>query len=114
MHRIVLTGAPIQNSLIELWCAAGRAEEAADTPPLPLPLPLPRCRSLFDFIFPGKLGTLPVFEEEFCLPITAGGYTNASQAQARRRCALASARVDVRAYMRRRSSRSVAHWRYGT
>jgi DNA excision repair protein ERCC-6 len=31
--------------------------------------------SLFDFVFPGKLGTLPVFEIEFCDPINAGGYT---------------------------------------
>ena len=41
-HRLILTGAPIQNNLVELW-------------------------SLFDFIFPGKLGTLPVFEDEFCV-----------------------------------------------
>jgi len=37
--------------------------------------------SLFDFVFPGKLGTLPVFLEEFSLPITNGGYANASQVQ---------------------------------
>jgi DNA excision repair protein ERCC-6 len=49
-HRLILTGAPIQNRLRELW-------------------------SLFDFVFPGKLGTLPVFEDEFCHPINAGGYT---------------------------------------
>uniref|UniRef100_A0A8C0RML4 DNA excision repair protein ERCC-6 n=1 Tax=Canis lupus familiaris TaxID=9615 RepID=A0A8C0RML4_CANLF len=33
--------------------------------------------SLFDFIFPGKLGTLPVFMEQFSVPITMGGYSNA-------------------------------------
>ena len=37
--------------------------------------------SLFDFIFPGKLGTLPVFMEQFSVPITMGGYANASTVQ---------------------------------
>ncbi len=55
-HRLILSGTPIQNSLIELW-------------------------SLFDFICPGKLGTLPVFKNEFALPINAGGYANASSLQ---------------------------------
>ncbi|KAF0300288.1 DNA excision repair protein ERCC-6 [Amphibalanus amphitrite] len=35
-HRVILSGSPLQNNLRELW-------------------------SLFDFVFPGKLGTLPVF-----------------------------------------------------
>ncbi|VVB06815.1 unnamed protein product [Arabis nemorensis] len=56
VHRIIMTGAPIQNKLIELW-------------------------SLFDFVFPGKLGVLPVFEAEFSVPITVGGYANASPLQ---------------------------------
>lgn len=37
--------------------------------------------SLFDFVFPGKLGTLPVFMTEFSVPITMGGYSNATQVQ---------------------------------
>ena len=37
--------------------------------------------SLFDFVFPGKLGTLPVFMEKFSVPITIGGYANASSVQ---------------------------------
>lgn len=37
--------------------------------------------SLFDFVFPGKLGTLPVFLAQFAVPITQGGYANASQVQ---------------------------------
>ena len=41
VHRLILTGAPVQNKLVELW-------------------------SLFDFVYPGKLGTLPIFENEFC------------------------------------------------
>ena len=55
-HRIILSGSPMQNNLRELW-------------------------SLFDFIFPGKLGTLPVFMEQFSVPITMGGYSNASAVQ---------------------------------
>jgi DNA excision repair protein ERCC-6 len=51
-----MSGSPIQNRLSELW-------------------------SLFDFIFPGKLGTLPVFTAQFAWPITVGGYTNATQMQ---------------------------------
>lgn len=56
IHRIIMTGAPIQNKLAELW-------------------------SLFDFVFPGKLGVLPVFEAEFAVPISVGGYANASPLQ---------------------------------
>ncbi|WOL01751.1 hypothetical protein Cni_G10468 [Canna indica] len=56
VHRIIMTGAPIQNKLAELW-------------------------SLFDFVFPGKLGVLPVFETEFAVPITVGGYANATPLQ---------------------------------
>jgi DNA excision repair protein ERCC-6 len=37
--------------------------------------------SLFDFIFPGKLGTLPVFLAQMAVPITQGGYANASEVQ---------------------------------
>lgn len=55
-HRIILSGSPIQNNLKELW-------------------------SLFDFIFPGKLGTLPVFMENFSVPIVQGGYSNATDVQ---------------------------------
>ncbi|OCT72187.1 DNA excision repair protein ERCC-6 [Xenopus laevis] len=55
-HRIILSGSPMQNNLQELW-------------------------SLFDFVFPGKLGTLPVFMEQFSVPITMGGYSNASPVQ---------------------------------
>ncbi|KAK4022360.1 hypothetical protein OUZ56_007831 [Daphnia magna] len=55
-HRFILSGSPMQNNLKELW-------------------------SLFDFVFPGKLGTLPVFLQQFAVPITQGGYANASQVQ---------------------------------
>ncbi|XP_019188435.1 PREDICTED: protein CHROMATIN REMODELING 8 [Ipomoea nil] len=56
VHRIIMTGSPIQNKLSELW-------------------------SLFDFVFPGKLGVLPVFEAEFAVPISIGGYANATPLQ---------------------------------
>ncbi|KAH6771358.1 chromatin remodeling 8 [Perilla frutescens var. hirtella] len=56
VHRIIMSGAPIQNKLSELW-------------------------SLFDFVFPGKLGVLPVFEAEFAVPISVGGYANATPLQ---------------------------------
>lgn len=46
----------MQNSLKELW-------------------------SLFDFILPGKLGTLDAFIEHCATPITRGGYSNASTLQ---------------------------------
>lgn len=55
-HRLILSGCPIQNNLQELW-------------------------SLFDFIYPGKLGELPIFLEQFSVPITQGGYANASKVQ---------------------------------
>lgn len=55
-HRIILSGSPLQNNLKELW-------------------------SLFDFVYPGKLGTLPAFMEQFAVPITLGGYSNASEVQ---------------------------------
>ncbi|EFJ53228.1 hypothetical protein VOLCADRAFT_120230 [Volvox carteri f. nagariensis] len=56
VHRLIMSGSPIQNRLSELW-------------------------SLFDFIFPGKLGTLPVFQAQFAVPIQVGGYSNASSLQ---------------------------------
>lgn len=55
-HRLILSGSPLQNNLKELW-------------------------SLFDFIYPGKLGTLPVFMQQFSIPITMGGYSNANRSQ---------------------------------
>lgn len=58
VHRVIMSGSPIQNRLTELW-------------------------SLFDFVFPGKLGTLPVFRAQFALPIQFGGYANASAQQVR-------------------------------
>ena len=56
-HRLIMSGTPIQNSLRELW-------------------------SLFDFVKPHLLGTLPVFYTYFIRPISAGSFANASGTQA--------------------------------
>ncbi|KAK1142268.1 DNA repair protein rhp26 [Aspergillus melleus] len=63
-HRIILSGTPMQNNLTELW-------------------------SLFDFVFPMRLGTLVNFRNQFEFPIRQGGYANASnlQVQTATRCA---------------------------
>jgi DNA excision repair protein ERCC-6 len=63
-NRIILSGTPMQNNLTELW-------------------------SLFDFIFPMRLGTLVNFRTQFEQPIKAGGYASASnlQVQTAIRCA---------------------------
>ncbi|KAL8916851.1 MAG: hypothetical protein Q9208_008308 [Pyrenodesmia sp. 3 TL-2023] len=62
--RIILSGTPMQNNLVELW-------------------------SLFDFVFPMRLGTLVNFRNQFEIPIRQGGYANASnlQVQTAMKCA---------------------------
>ncbi|GMT23998.1 hypothetical protein PFISCL1PPCAC_15295, partial [Pristionchus fissidentatus] len=64
-YRLLLSGSPLQNSLKELW-------------------------SLIDFIFPARLGTLQTFMEKFSIPITMGGYANATpiQSETAYKCAL--------------------------
>ncbi|KAF2431189.1 hypothetical protein EJ08DRAFT_190627 [Tothia fuscella] len=63
-NRVILSGTPMQNNLTELW-------------------------SLFDFVFPMRLGTLVSFRDQFELPIRLGGYANASnlQVETAARCA---------------------------
>jgi DNA excision repair protein ERCC-6 len=84
VHRLLLSGAPVQNKLREFW-------------------------SLFDFIYPGKLGTLPIFEEEFCDRISRAGYTNASarSVQEGYKCALIL-RDMISPYILRRTKKNVA------
>jgi DNA excision repair protein ERCC-6 len=55
-NRVILSGTPIQNNLIELW-------------------------SLFDFVYPMRLGTLVAFREQFEIPIKLAGYANATNLQ---------------------------------
>lgn len=52
-HRLVLSGTPIQNNVLELW-------------------------SLFDFLMPGFLGTEKVFLERFAKPIAASRFSKSS------------------------------------
>ena len=63
-NRIILSGTPMQNNLVELW-------------------------SLFDFVFPMRLGTLVNFRQQFEFPIRQGGYASASnlQVQTASKCA---------------------------
>ena len=52
-HRLILSGTPIQNNVLELW-------------------------SLFDFLMPGFLGTEKIFMERFAKPIAASRYGKSS------------------------------------
>ena len=83
-HRIILSGTPMQNNLTELW-------------------------SLFDFVFPGRLGTLPVFQTQFAVPINIGGYANATniQVQTAYKCAVIL-RDLINPYLLRRMKNDVA------
>jgi len=52
-HRLILSGTPIQNNVLELW-------------------------SLFDFLMPGFLGTERVFKDRFAKPIAASRFSKSS------------------------------------
>lgn len=52
-HRLILSGTPIQNNVLELW-------------------------SLFDFLMPGFLGTEKVFNDRFAKPIAASRNSKSS------------------------------------
>ncbi|XP_065352951.1 DNA excision repair protein ERCC-6-like [Cloeon dipterum] len=82
-HRLALTGSPMQNNLKELW-------------------------SLFDFVYPSKLGTLPDFLANFSVPITQGGYANASEVQVATafHCAL-TLKETIKPYLLRRMKADV-------
>jgi superfamily II DNA or RNA helicase len=58
-HRLVLTGTPLENSVLDLW-------------------------SIFDFLMPGYLGTAKDFHERYELPITKGKSAEAQARLARR------------------------------
>jgi len=82
-HRLLLSGTPIQNDLRELW-------------------------SLFDFIYPGRLGTLPAFDAEFAEPIKRGGYSNASPMQVQLAYRMALVLRDlINPYLLRRQKKDV-------
>ncbi|KAK0362778.1 TATA-binding protein-associated factor mot1 [Friedmanniomyces endolithicus] len=52
-HRLILSGTPIQNNVLELW-------------------------SLFDFLMPGFLGTEKVFQDRFAKPIASSRFAKSS------------------------------------
>lgn len=82
-HKIIITGSPMQNSLQELW-------------------------SLFDFMRPGLLGTYAAFMEHFAVPITQGGYANATEYQEAIALEIAKALKDIiTPYMLRRTKAEV-------
>ena len=58
-HRLVLTGTPLENSVLDLW-------------------------SVFDFLMPGYLGTAADFRERYEVPITRGKNPEAQARLARR------------------------------
>ncbi len=58
-HRLVLTGTPLENSVLDLW-------------------------SIFDFLMPGYLGTAKDFRERYELPITKSKDSASQQRLARR------------------------------
>ena len=83
-NRLILSGAPIQNRLTELW-------------------------SLMDFVYPGKLGSQKVFEAQYARPISIGGYRHATTMQQHYayQCALAL-RDHVAPFLLRRLKKDVA------
>lgn len=65
---------------------------------------------MFDFILPGKLGTLPVFLEHCAAPITRGGYANATSLQEATALQIATMlKNTITPYMLRRTKTDVKH-----
>nr|XP_026490918.1 DNA excision repair protein ERCC-6-like [Vanessa tameamea] len=82
-HKLLITGSPMQNSLQELW-------------------------SLFDFMRPGLLGTYTAFMDHFAVPITQGGYANATEYQEATALEIAKAlKALITPYMLRRTKAEV-------
>ncbi|GMM37765.1 hypothetical protein DASC09_050900 [Saccharomycopsis crataegensis] len=77
-HRLILTGTPIQNNVLELW-------------------------SLFDFLMPGFLGTEKYFQEKFSKPIAASRNSKtSSKEQEKGALALEALHKQVLPFMLRR------------
>lgn len=82
-HRLILSGTPIQNNVLELW-------------------------SLFDFLMPGFLGTEKVFQEKFAKPIAASRSSKtSSKEQEAGALALESLHRQVLPFMLRRLKEDV-------
>lgn len=84
-HRLILSGTPIQNNVLELW-------------------------SLFDFLMPGLLGTEKVFNERFSKPILASRDTkSSSKEQERGALAMEGLHKQVLPFILRRMKEDVLH-----
>lgn len=81
-HRLVLSGTPIQNNVVELW-------------------------SLFDFLMPGFLGTEKQFHERFAKPIAQSRTSKGKREQERGALALESLHKQVLPFMLRRLKEDV-------
>ncbi|ODQ82572.1 hypothetical protein BABINDRAFT_164345 [Babjeviella inositovora NRRL Y-12698] len=82
-HRLILSGTPIQNNVLELW-------------------------SLFDFLMPGFLGTEKSFQEKFAKPIAASRNSKtSSKEQEAGALALESLHKQVLPFMLRRLKEDV-------
>ncbi|VDK32843.1 unnamed protein product [Taenia asiatica] len=98
-HRLIVSGTPMQNNLKELWC-------------------------IFDFVYPGKLGGgMMDFLVNFAVPITQGGYANATplEVETAYRCACTLKRVlspyllrrlktEVRLELPKKSEQASSRW----
>lgn len=82
-HRLILSGTPIQNNVLELW-------------------------SLFDFLMPGFLGTEKIFHDKFAKPIAASRNSKtSSKEQEAGALALESLHKQVLPFMLRRLKEDV-------
>ena len=82
-HRLILSGTPIQNNVLELW-------------------------SLFDFLMPGFLGSEKLFQERFAKPIAASRYAkSSSKEQERGALAIESLHKQVLPFLLRRLKEEV-------
>ncbi|KAI0462311.1 hypothetical protein LJB42_004399 [Komagataella kurtzmanii] len=82
-HRLILSGTPIQNNVLELW-------------------------SLFDFLMPGFLGTEKIFQEKFAKPIAVSRNSKtSSKEQEAGALALESLHKQVLPFMLRRLKEDV-------
>ncbi|KAG5895534.1 hypothetical protein JTB14_010678 [Gonioctena quinquepunctata] len=84
-HRIMLTGSPMQNNLMELW-------------------------SLFDYTNPGMLGNSATFQEHFANPILQGGFSNSTPMQeATAQSVATTLKSLITPHMLRRTKNEVQH-----